>query len=75
VLAVTGRTAGDPAVRAALADLDGRIGGYDVVLASPSLTTGVSVESTPFRVYGSYRHGHLATQDALGRVHGSGVNL
>lgn len=69
VLAVTGRTTGDPAVRAALADLDGRIGGYDVVLASPSLTTGVSIESTPFRVYGSYRHGHLATQDALQALH------
>lgn len=65
VLAVTGKTAGNPEMKAVLADLDGRIGGYDVVLASPSLTTGVSVESTQFRVFGSYRHGHLATQDAL----------
>jgi phage/plasmid primase-like uncharacterized protein len=68
VLTITGRTVGNPEVKAALADINRRIGDYDVVIASPSMTTGVSIESEAFAVFGSYRNGHLATQDALQAV-------
>jgi hypothetical protein len=53
-LVISSRTTGDAEIQALLKDFDSEGSQYDVILASPTMSTGVSIEQLDFRVFGVF---------------------
>jgi hypothetical protein len=65
---ICSETSGNPMVRETLTNFDENAVGLDYVVASPSLSTGVSVDKLDFDVYGSFSAGIVTFQDVAQAV-------
>ncbi len=51
---ITSQTTGDDEIKALLQNFDAEGGQYDVIFASPTMSTGLSIEKLDFRVFGIF---------------------
>jgi hypothetical protein len=67
---ITSDTVGNPDIQQLLADFDGVGTGYDYVVCSPAVSTGISIEKLDFEIYGLFEariNAHTDIAQAISR--------